>query len=251
MAKNCPGYIWWRHMGSSWAWCWPKRGVREKEGELTVAPELLAQVELAGLVVTGDALYAQQNLSRQVVEQGGGYFWGVKDNQPGLRADIALLFAEPPWGEEFASATERGRHGERWEERTLWASTALNDYLEWPHLQQVCCVERKVTRKGATRKEMAYAITSLSPAQAGPQELLYLWQGHWRIENRLHYVRDITMKEDASQVRSGSAPQVMAALRNTVLGLLRQAGTGNIAAALRHYSYKPLEALALLGIPAP
>ena len=246
MAKNCPGYIWWRHMGSSWAWCWPKRGVREKEGELTVAPELLAQVELAGLVVTGDALYAQQNLSRQVVEQGGGYFWGVKDNQPGLRADIALLFAEPPWGEEFASATERGRHGERWEERTLWASTALNDYLEWPHLQQVCCVERKVTRK-----EMAYAITSLSPAQAGPQELLYLWQGHWRIENRLHYVRDITMKEDASQVRSGSAPQVMAALRNTVLGLLRQAGTGNIAAALRHYSYKPLEALALLGIPAP
>ena len=122
-------------MGSSWAWCWPKRGVGEQEGELTVAPELLAQVELAGLVVTGDALYAQQNLSRQVVEQGGGYFWGVKDNQPGLRADIALLFAEPPWGEEFAAATERGRHGDRWEERTLWASTVLNDYLEWPHLQ--------------------------------------------------------------------------------------------------------------------
>ena len=238
-------------MGSSWAWCWPKRGVGEKEGELTVAPELLAQVELAGLVVTGDALYAQQNLSRQVVEQGGGYCWGVKDNQPGLRADIALLFAEPPWGEEFATATERGRHGDRWEERTLWSSTALNDYLEWPHMQQVCCVERKVTRKGTTRKELAYAITSLSPAQAGPQQLLDLWQGHWGIENRLHYVRDVTMKEDASQVRSGSAPQVMAALRNTALGLLRQAGTGNIAAALRHYSYKPLEALALLGIPAP
>ena len=170
-------------------------------------------MELAGLVVTGDALYAQQNLSRQVVEQGGGYFWGVQDNQPGLRADIALLFAEPPWGEEFATATERRRHGDRWEEHTLWSSTALNDYLAWPHTQQVCCVEG--------------------------------------IENRLHYVRDVTMKEDASQVRSGSAPQVMAALRNTALGLLRQAGTGNIAAALRHYSYKPLEALALLGIPAP
>ena len=144
-----------------------------------------------------------------------------------------------------------GRRGDRWEERTLWASTALADYLAWPQVQQVCCVERRVTRKGATRKETAYAITSLSPAQAGPQELLRLWRGHWKIENRLHYVRDVTMKEDASQVRSGAAPQVMAAVRNTVLGLLRQAGTYNIAAALRHYSYKPLEALALLGISSP
>ena len=112
-------------------------------------------------------------------------------------------------------------------------------------------MERKVTRKGVTGKETAYAITSLSPAQAGPRELLRLWRGHWGIENRLHYVRDVTMKEDASQVRSGAAPQVMAALRNTVLGLLRQVGTSNIAAALRHYSYKPLESLALLGISVP
>ena len=211
----------------------------EKEAELTVAPELLAQVDLAGRVVTGDALYAQRNLSRQVVDQGGSYFWVVKDNQPTLRAEIALLFAEPPWGEEFATATKCGRHGDRWEERTLRSSTVLNDYLDWPSVQQVCCVAREVTRKGETSNETAYAITSLSPAQAGPQELLRLWQGHWRIENRLHYVRDVTMREDASQVRSGSAPEVMAALRNTVLGLLRQIGTTNIAAALRHYSYRP------------
>ena len=98
-------------MGSAWAWCWPKRGVEEKEGELTVAPELLAQVDLTERVVTGDALYAQKNLSRQVVEQGGGYFWGVKDNQPTLRAEIALLFDQPPWGEEFATAREVGRRG--------------------------------------------------------------------------------------------------------------------------------------------
>ena len=108
-----------------------------------------------------------------------------------------------------------------------------------------------MTRKGVTSKELAYAITSLSPDQAGPRELLCLWRSHWEIENRLHYVRDVTMKEDASQVRSGSAPQVMAALRNTTLGLLRQTGATNIAAALRHFSYKPLEALALLGISPP
>ena len=96
-----------------------------------------------------------------VVEQGGDYFWVVKDNQPTLRADIALLFAEPPWGEELAAAEECGRHGDRWEERTLWTSTALNEYLDWPQVRQVCCVERKVTRKGATRKELAYAINQL------------------------------------------------------------------------------------------
>jgi predicted transposase YbfD/YdcC len=225
--------------------------VAEKEGELTVAPELLAQVKLVGRVVTGDALYAQKNLSHQVVEQGGDYFWVVKDNQPTLGADIALLFAAPPWGEEFATVTEQGRHGDRQEVRKLWASTALNEYLDWPQVQQVCCVERRVTRKGVTREETAYAITSLSPKKADALRLLQVWRGHWGIENRLHYVRDVTMKEDASQVRSGSVPEVMAALRNVVLGLLRQAGATNIAAALRHYSYKPMEALTLLGVPLP
>jgi predicted transposase YbfD/YdcC len=225
--------------------------VAEQEGELTIAPEVLAQLNLKGRVVTGDALYAQKDLSCQVVEQGGDYFWVVKDNQPTLRADIALLFAQPPWGEEFATVTEQGRHGDRREVRKLRASTALNEYLDWPHVQQVCCVERRITRKGVTREETAYAITSLSPQQADAQQSLQVWRGHWGIENRLHYVRDVTMKEDASQVRSGSAPEVMAALRNVVLGLLRQTGATNIAAALRHYSYRPREALTLLGVPLP
>jgi len=202
-------------------------------------------------VVTGDALYAQRELSRQVVEQGGDYFWVVKDNQPTLKADIALLFEDPPWGEELATWVEYGKHGGRVEIRQLWASTALNDYLDWPYVGQVCCVERAVTWKGVTRQETSYAITSLSPKKANARRSLGIWRGHWGIENRLHYVRDVTMKEDASQVRTGSAPQVMAALRNVVVGLLRQAGVTNIAAALRHYSYKPREALALVGIPGP
>ncbi len=233
------------------AWCWRKRGVRDKEGELTVAPELLAQLNLKGCVVTGDALYTQKHLSHQVVEQGGDYFWVVKDNQPTLREDIALLFAEPPWREEFATATTQGRHGDRQEIRKLQASAALNEYLDWPHVQQVCCVERRVIRQGVTREETAYAITSLSWDKADAQRSLNLWRGHWGIENRLHYVRDVTMKEDASQVKSGSAPEVMAGLRNVVLSLLRQSGATNIAAALRHYSYQPKEALALLGILNP
>ena len=102
----------------------------------------------------------------------------VKDNQPFLGAAIALLFAEPPWAEEFAAATECGRHGDRWEERKLWDSTALSEYLDWPQTQQGCCMERAVTRKGVTGKETAYAITGLSPGQVGAQGLLRLWRGH-------------------------------------------------------------------------
>jgi len=216
-----------------------------------VAPQLLAQLKLKGCVVTGDALYAQRELSRQVVEQGGEYFWVLKDNQPSVREAIALLFAQPPWGEQFAAVCQKGRHGDRQEVRQLWASTALNDYLDWPYLQQVCCVERTRTRKAMSSQETAYAITSLSPAKARAPELLQVWRGHWAIENKLHYVRDVTMREDASQVRTGSAPEVLAALRNLVVGLLRRAGVTNIAAALRHYSYQPKEVLVLLGLPFP
>lgn len=216
-----------------------------------MAPKLLAQLKLKGCVLTGDALYAQRELSRQVVEQGGEYFWVLKDNQPSVREAIALLFAQPPWGEQFATVRQKGRHGDRQEVRQLWAGAALNDYLDWPYLQQVCCVQRSRTRKAMSSQETAYAITSLSPAKAKAPQLLQVWRGHWAIENKLHYVRDVTMREDASQVRTGSAPEVLAALRNLVVGLLRRAGVTNIAAALRHYSYKPKEVLVLLGVPYP
>ena len=233
------------------AWYWDKRGVRgdAKESELGMATGLLPQLELEEKVVTGDALYCQRGLSRQVLEQGGDYFWALKDNQPGVKEAVSLLFAEPPWGENFAEATQEGRHGDRWERRRLWASTALNGYLDWPGLAQVCCVERVVHHKGKTRRELAYAITSLPPERADATRLLGLWRGHWGIENRLHWVRDVVFGEDQSQVRTGSAPQVMAALRNLVIGMLRLGGVKNIAAALRHYSWKPWETLNLVGLP--
>ncbi len=218
---------------------------------MTAAPALLSKLALGGKVVTGDALYAQRGLSRQVVEQGGDYFWVVKDNQPALRAAVSLLFAEPPWGEEFQVAQQVGRHGDRQERRRLQASTALNDYLDWPHIGQVCCVERTRSRKGTKSEESAYAITSLTPEKADAKRLLEMWRGHWRIENRVHWVRDVTFDEDRSQVRTGAAPQVMAALRNLVIGLVRQTGAANVAAALRHYSWKVSASLALLGLPFP
>jgi predicted transposase YbfD/YdcC len=220
----------------------------KREVELKVAPALLDRLPLRGLVVTTDALHTQRQMARKIVARGGDYFMVVKGNQPALHRNIELLYRKPPPGEDFARALSRGRHGDRWEERELEASTALNGYLKWPHVGQVCRVERRVSRKGRARVEVSYAVTSLGPDKASPKRLQRLWRGHWGIENRLHWVRDVTMGEDGSQVRKDSAPQVMAALRNLSLGLLRRAGVENVAAALRRHARYPHEALALMGI---
>lgn len=102
--------------------------------------------------------------------------------------------------------------------------------------------------KGVSRCDVAYAVTSLSPREAAPRRLLSLWREHWGIENRLHWVRDVTFDEDRCQVRMGAAPQVMAALRNMAISLIRHAGHKNIAAALRRHAAHPHEAIALLGV---
>jgi hypothetical protein len=129
-------------------------------------------------------------------------------------------------------------------------TTALEDYLDWPGAQQVFRLSRRVVTKrtGEVRRETVYGITSLGPGQITAAQLLGLVREHWHIENRSHWVRDVTFGEDASQVRSGSLPQLMAALRNTVIGLLRQTGATNLAAARRYYAANPAAALALLGI---
>jgi len=212
---------------------------------------LLGDLELAGWTVTGDAQYCQRDLSAAVVAAGGEYLWTVKENQPTVLEAIATLFARPPPGERIAEAVSRGRHGDRAEVRRLRCSAALVGYLDWPHLGQVCRIERAVTHKGRTRHEVGYAVTSLTPRQAGPARLLRLWRGHWEIENRLHWVRDVTFDEDRCQVRTGAAPQALAAVRNTTLAVARRAGYANAAEALRHFAAHPAEALTRLGLRHP
>ena len=140
----------------------------------------------------------------------------------------------------------------------LWALTdpALNACAgeagthgtPWPHLAQVCRVERcRVDcRTGEVERAVTYAVTSRPPARADAAALLVSLRGHWGIENRLHWVRDVTFDEDRSQVRSGAAPQATAACRNLVLALLRRAGVDTIAAACRTYAGRPLAAIALV-----
>lgn len=102
-------------------------------------------------------------------------------------------------------------------------------------------------KSGKTQRETAYLITSLSPQQAGPQRLLELNRGHWEIENRNHWVRDVTFDEDRSQIRTGTGPHLMACLRNFAISLLRLAKYENIAAALRELGARPHLALRLIG----
>lgn len=138
------------------------------------------------------------------------------------------------------------KHGDRIERRKLWVSSDLAGYSDWPHLAQVCRIERQVTRKGETKEEVAYAVTSLCAADARPERLLAIWRGHWGIENRLHWVRDVTFDEDRRQVRTGAAPQIVAAITNAAISLLRLTGTANIAAALRRHAAHPSLPLNLL-----
>lgn len=140
-------------------------------------------------------------------------------------------------------------HG-RLEIRRIWASTDLNGYLEFPCHQQVMRIERitEILKSGKQRHEVVYGITSLSPEQASPARLLELNRGHWSIENSLHHVRDTTFDEDRSQIRTKTAPQVMATLKNLAISLLRLNSFKNIASALRHFAAQQHLSLALIGL---
>lgn len=157
---------------------------------------------------------------------------------------MQLLFAQPV--SKLRGACQRSRHGNRREVRELVVSSDLNEWAEWPSLGQVGRLISTRECRGEITCETSFLITSLTKEQASPRELLQLMRGHWGIENRVHWVRDVTFDEDRSQVRVGSGPQVMAALRNTAVGLLRLKGVRNIAAATRTCAWHAERALALV-----
>ena len=228
-----------------------QQAVDDKTNEITHVVPLLKSLVLEGRIFTMDALLTQRTVAQTIVEAKGDYVLLAKGNQPNLEADIALVFSEPPEDDrQLHTETLDHAHG-RIEHRRLTVSSALVGYSDWPGLQQVFRLEREtILRKtGEIRRESVYGVTSLSPAQADPERLLSLTRHHWRIENRSHWVRDVTFDEDRSQVRRGSIPEVMAAFRNTAIGLLRVAGESNIAAACRRLAANPRSALALIGLP--
>jgi predicted transposase YbfD/YdcC len=225
--------------------------VSDHANEISHSAELLQAVVLEGRVITADALLTQREVAQTIIDRGGDYLLAVKENQPTLREDIALVFEHArTLSDTIQEARSTDQHGGRITERRLRTSTALSGYTDWPGHEQVLELQRTVTdkRSGKTRQEVAYAITSLSVSRASARQLLKLWREHWHIENKLHWVRDVTFDEDRSQVRAGRIPQVMAALRNAAISLLRVCGAENIAAACRRYAAQPALALTAVGL---
>lgn len=227
--------------------------VDDKTNEIGAVQAVLRALVLEGRVFTMDALLTQRAVAQTVVDGGGDYVMVAKENQAGLVQGIAGLLATPahvPGATPLrhAQTAERG-HG-RLERRAVLVRAVGSGDCDWPGARQVFRVERRRVRAttGVLHTEVTYGVTSLTPQDASPQRLLRLLRGHWHIENRTHWVRDVTFDEDRSQVRSGALPQVLATVRPTAISLLRGAGEANIAAACRRCAAQPWLALALVGL---
>lgn len=225
-----------------------------KHNEITVAPQLLQGRHLHGQTITGDAMFCQRELSTLVLRQGGHYLWEVKDNQPTLLADLIELFEGPRTGPhplQFWADTDLASGHGRIDERQLEASPELNQHLDWPGLQQVLCRTCWRHQQGQTTVEQHYYVTSLPHELASPKSLLELTRGHWTIENRVHRVQDVTFGEDASTLRTGTAPEAMSVMRDLVIHLLRRSAKFTLTEKLRDYQAYPAKALRDLGLRRP
>jgi predicted transposase YbfD/YdcC len=211
--------------------------VQTKTNEIPLFATLLDRIDIAGAVVTADAMHAQRAHADYLIGRGAHYVLTVKRNQPQLHTQLTAL----PWGEvPVADATRERGHG-RVERRTLKV-TAVAAGLLFPHAAQAVQVVRRRRPLNSTKRwssETVYAVTSLSATQAGPAQLADIIRGHWGIEDRLHWVRDMDYDEDRSQIRTRNGPRVMASLRNLAITILRLSGAINIAAALRQNARRP------------
>ncbi|HEX8761610.1 MAG TPA: ISAs1 family transposase [Pseudonocardiaceae bacterium] len=221
-----------------------QREVGCKTNEITEFAPLLDGVELTGAVVTADALHAQKaHADYLVLQRGAHYLLTVKGNQPGLSAQLKAL----PWKQVPLAHTSTDRAHGRVEKRAIKIVTVTTGIL-FPHARQAIQITRKTRRLDGTTwtTEVANAVTSLAAEHATASQLASWVRGHWHIENRLHWVRDVTFDEDRSHIRSGSGPRVMASLRNLVISILRLNGTTNIAQALRHHAWDPHRPITIL-----
>jgi predicted transposase YbfD/YdcC len=223
--------------------------VDAKTNEIPCFATLLDQVEdLTDVVISVDAMHTQIGHADYLHARAAHLLVTVKGNQPTLHKQLKAL----PWKDVPVGHTSSGRAHGRIEKRTLKAVTVPAG-LGFPHAAQAIQLIRKTrpikpasSKRARWRTETVYAICTLPAEQAQPAELAAWTRGHWSIENRLHWVRDVTLGEDLHQARTGSGPQVMAAIRNLVISLLRFRGHTSIARALRHHARHPDQAIALL-----
>ena len=214
--------------------------------EIDALAVLLAGVDLAGVVVTADALHTQTATATHLVEElHAHYVLTVKRNQKRLFTQVKAL----PWSQAPTLATTRDRGHGRAETRTLKA-IALAGRTGFPHAVQAVRVRRYVRdlRTGRVSWTCAYAVTSLEVGQVDTARIGALVRGHWGIE-AWHHVKDVSLGEDACKVRSGHAADNLAALRAIALVFLSRLGQDTLPDAIRWVSYeaftRPLDVIGL------
>lgn len=213
-----------------------------QEGEIPTAQKVLALVDLQGKIVLADALHTQRKLCRQIGKAGGDYVLTVKENQPKLYQEIAMLFTFPqpyPYLLDYQTVQKtNNRHG-RLEERSLTAVSLLSGEIDWPYITQVFRLENtfRFLRKGQvvrTEHKIRYGLTSLSRTQAHAARLLSLKRQYWQIETGLHYRRDVTFHEDATRMSRPHATRNLSTVHNTILSLFARLGCHNAAQTRRY-----------------
>ena len=226
-----------------------QRAVKSKENEISAAAALVHPALVKGRLLSTDAMHTQKKWCACVHAYDGYYLTIVKKNQPQMYQDLVDFFDDPDAEQEewqYAKKVQKG-HG-RLERREIWSSTQMNEWFEteWAGVAQVFRLRRNVKEGDKEREETVYGLTNLPRKKASASRLLAFQQAHWRIENRLHYRRDVTLGEDACQVRITGAPQALAALNGGVLALMDWLHVPNVASQMRHFCAHPLEALHLL-----
>ena len=222
-----------------------QRRVSDESNEIPALPELLAPLDLDGALITADAMHTQRSTAQWIISRGAHYLLTVKDNQPGLKRELEKL----PWKDVPSTSVPDGSHGRR-VRRTIKAVEAPA-WIDFPGAAQVIRIRRTRTVKGRKHIEVVHLICSLPPTDARPEQVAAWARGHWTIENRLHWVRDVVFDEDRHQLRTANGPQIMAALRNLAISLIRllHGPRAPIAATTRAMARRPRRAIDLITRP--
>ena len=192
----------------------------------------LEPLDITGKTLTADALLTQRKLAQYLVDHKAHYVFTVKDHQPTLRQAIRLIFegrGQPDFSEPLTLA-----HG-RLEQRSIWTTTRLNDYLDFPGVGQVFVIERPTLEKttGKLSTETVYGITSHTPASADATAVLAFNRGHWTLENGCHYILDWNWDEDRCTLRTGHGPENITALRRFAIGAIKAKSRDTVAATIQ------------------
>jgi predicted transposase YbfD/YdcC len=223
--------------------------VDKKKNEESACKAILHPLLVKGRIISADAMFSCRDWCATIYAYDGHYFIPIKDNNPAvLRALIEFFEDEEIDREEFQYHKKTNKEHGRLEVREIWTSTQMNEWFEkeWVGIAQVFMIKKTVTEKGESTEKTFYGITSVPRKYADAERVLDLKRKHWSIENRLHYRRDVTLEEDASQVRSHGAPEVIAALNGGLLALMDFLGVKNTVKQMRHFCAQPREALQLL-----